>query len=68
MWEAWLAFFHLSAFLGWVVFASPQAALCRVEWINPAVVRRVARLVMIEAHVLALVPLAAVFMARGWGV
>lgn len=44
MTEAWLAFFHISAFLAWVVFASSQAALCRVEWLNEAVVRRLARL------------------------
>ena len=44
MTEAWLAFFHISAFLGWVVFASSQAALCRVEWLNEAVVHRLARL------------------------
>jgi len=44
MTEAWLAFFHISAFLAWIVFASSQAALCRVEWLNEAVVRRLARL------------------------
>lgn len=44
MLEAWLAFFHLSAILGWVVFASSQAALCRTEWLNAAVVHRLARL------------------------
>ncbi|MBH1962785.1 MAG: DUF2214 family protein [Comamonadaceae bacterium] len=44
MTEAWLAFFHISAFLGWIVFASSQAALCRVEWVNAAVVQRLARL------------------------
>ena len=44
MQEPLLAFVHLSAVLGWVVFASSQAALCRVEWINAAVVRRLGRL------------------------
>lgn len=44
MQEAWLAFFHISAVLGWVVFASSQAALCRREWLNGAVVERLARL------------------------
>ena len=44
MTEAWLAFFHISAFLGWIVFASSQAALCRGEWVNAAVVQRLARL------------------------
>ena len=44
MLEPWLAFFHISAFLGWIVFASAQAALCRTEWLNAAVVQRLARL------------------------
>ena len=42
--EAGLAFFHISAFLAWIVFASSQAALCRMEWLNAAVVGRLARL------------------------
>ena len=44
MLEAWLAFFHISAVIGWVVFASAQAAICRVEWLNATVVQRLARL------------------------
>ena len=44
MLEAWLAFFHLSAVIGWVVFASAQAAICRAEWLNATVVQRLARL------------------------
>jgi putative membrane protein len=44
MTEALLAFVHLSAILGWVVFASSQAALCRPDWFNAAVVRRLRRL------------------------
>ena len=44
MLEPWLAFFHLGAVLAWVVFASSQAALCRGDWLNAAVVRRLARL------------------------
>ncbi len=44
MTEAWLAFFHISAFLAWIVFASSQAALCRAEWLNAAIVSRLARL------------------------
>ena len=44
MLEPWLAFFHISAFLGWIVFASAQAALCRTEWLNAAVVPRLVRL------------------------
>lgn len=42
--EALLAFFHISAVLAWVVFASSQAALCRAEWMNAAVVQRLVRL------------------------
>ena len=42
--DAWLAFFHLSAVLGWIVFASSQAALCRPDWLNAAVLARLARL------------------------
>ena len=44
MQEAWLAFFHISAVLGWIVFASSEAALCRREWLNGAVVQRLVRL------------------------
>ena len=44
MQESWLAFFHISAVLGWIVFASSQAALCRSEWLNAAVVQRLVRL------------------------
>lgn len=43
MLEAWLAFFHISAVLAWVVFAASEAALCRAEWLNAAVVRRLGR-------------------------
>jgi putative membrane protein len=44
MTEALLAFVHISAILGWVVFASSQAALCREDWFNPAALRRLRRL------------------------
>lgn len=42
--EAFLAAFHLVAILTFVVFLSSQAALCRMEWMNAAVVERLARL------------------------
>lgn len=45
--EALLAALHLLAVLTLVVFLSSQAALCRVEWLNAAVVRRLARLDLI---------------------
>jgi len=38
--EALLAYLHISAILALVVFITSEAALCRAEWINPAVVRR----------------------------
>ena len=42
--EAILASLHLVAILTLVTFMSSQAALCRVEWINAAVVERLVRL------------------------
>ncbi|EJE49021.1 putative membrane protein [Acidovorax sp. CF316] len=47
--EAVLAALHLVAILTLVVFLSSQAALCRVEWLNAAVVERLARLDAIYA-------------------
>ena len=45
--EAVLASVHLLAILTLVVFLTSQAALCRVEWMNAAVVQRLAKLDMI---------------------
>ena len=42
--EALLACIHLLAILTMVVFLSSEAALCRSEWLNAAVVQRLARL------------------------
>ena len=42
--EAALAYVHLAAILTLVVFMTSQAALCRPQWLNAAVVRRLARL------------------------
>ncbi len=47
--EALLAALHLLAILTLVVFMSSQAALCRAEWLNAAVVERLARLDVICA-------------------
>lgn len=47
--EAVLASLHLVAILTLVVFLSSQAALCRIEWLNAAVVERLARLDVIYA-------------------
>jgi len=45
--EAVLAAIHMVAILTLVVFLSSEAALCRAEWMNAAVVRRLARLDLI---------------------
>lgn len=45
--EAFLASLHIVAILTLVVFLSSEAALCRSEWMNEAVVRRLAKLDMI---------------------
>ncbi|MBB6561232.1 putative membrane protein [Acidovorax soli] len=47
--EAVLAALHIVAILTLVVFLSSQAALCRTEWLNAAVVERLARLDAIYA-------------------
>jgi putative membrane protein len=41
--EVLLAYAHLAAILGWVVFVTSQAALARSEWLNGAVVERLLR-------------------------
>jgi len=41
--EALLAYLHIGAILALVVFLTSEAALCRVEWMNPAVVNRLVR-------------------------
>jgi putative membrane protein len=38
--EAILAFLHISAILALVVFISSEAALCRPQWMNAAIVER----------------------------
>ena len=45
--ETVLACLHLLAILTMVVFLSSEAALCRNEWMNAAVVQRLAKLDMI---------------------
>lgn len=47
MLQALLAFFHVSAFIGWIVFATAQSALCRPAWFTAAVVPRLVRLDLI---------------------
>lgn len=70
MLEALLAYAHLAAILALVVFLGSEAAPCRSEWLNAAALHRlprVRRLVMGPAHLLPLIALAAVFLARGHG-
>ncbi|VTU32571.1 MULTISPECIES: DUF2214 family protein [unclassified Variovorax] len=45
--EAILAYLHILAILTMVVFIASEAALCRVQWMNAAVVERLARVDMI---------------------
>jgi len=65
--EAVIASLHLLAILTLVVFLSSQAALCRMEWLNAAVVERLVRLDIIyqtTAAVLLASGLARIF----WGI
>ena len=65
--EAVLASLHLVAILTWVTFMASQAALCRAEWMNSAVVERLVRLDVIAQVAMASVlgtGLARVF----WGI
>lgn len=45
--ESLLAYLHLLAILSMVVFLTAEAALCRGEWLNAAVVERLARVDLI---------------------
>jgi len=65
--EAILAYVHFLAILTMVVFISSEAALCRVEWLNKAVVERLARIDMIYGMAAILV-LATGIARTVWGV
>ena len=65
--EAVLASLHLVAILTLVVFMSSQAALCRIEWLNAAVVERLVRLDVIY-NVTALVLLLTGLARVVWGI
>ncbi|MBN9411889.1 MAG: DUF2214 family protein [Burkholderiales bacterium] len=45
--EALLAYAHILAILTMVVFLASEAALCRVQWLNAAVVERLAKIDMV---------------------
>ena len=47
--EALLAYAHILAILTMTVFLASEAALCRAEWLNAAVVERLAKLDMVYA-------------------
>ena len=62
--EAILAYLHLLAILTMVVFIASEAALCRVEWLNAAVVERLAKVDRIYG--IAAVAVIATGVARTW--
>jgi putative membrane protein len=45
--EALLAYAHILAILTMVVFLASEAALCRVQWLNAAVVERLVKIDMV---------------------
>ncbi|MEW6704438.1 MAG: DUF2214 family protein [Pseudomonadota bacterium] len=62
--EALLAYLHIGAILAVAVFLTSEAALCRTEWMNAAVVRRLARVDFI--YMLSAIALLATGLARTW--
>ena len=62
--EAILAYAHLLAILTMVVFIASEAALCRVEWLNAAVVERLAKVDMVYG--IAAIAVLATGVARTW--
>lgn len=62
--EAILAYLHLLAILTMVVFIASEAALCRIEWLNAAVVERLAKVDLIYG--IAAVVVIATGVARTW--
>ncbi len=65
--EALLAGLHILAILSLVVFLSSQAALCRSEWMNAAVVTRLTRVDMIYG-ITAVAVLASGLIRTWWGI
>ncbi|MBI2734467.1 MAG: DUF2214 family protein [Aquabacterium sp.] len=62
--ESLLAYAHIVAILGVVVFLTSEAALCRAEWLNAAVVRRLARVDVI--YLAAAIVVLLTGLARTW--
>ena len=65
--EAILAYLHLLAILTMVVFISSEAALCRVQWLNAAVVERLAKVDLVYG-IAAIMVLATGVARTVWGV
>ncbi len=65
--EAILSYLHLLAILTMVVFISSEAALCRVQWLNAAVVERLAKVDLVYG-VAAVAVLASGIARTWWGV
>lgn len=65
--EALLAYAHLLAILTMVVFLTSEAALCRPEWLNAAMVERLAKVDMVYG-LSALAVLATGLARIAWGV
>jgi putative membrane protein len=62
--EALLAYLHITAILAVTVFLTSEAALCRTEWMNAAVVRRLGRVDTLYA--MAAIVLLLTGLARTW--
>ena len=62
--ESLLAYAHIVAILSVVVFLTSEAALCRSEWLNAAVVRRLARVDVI--YLAAVIAVLLTGIARTW--
>ncbi|MDM0074913.1 DUF2214 family protein [Variovorax sp. J2P1-59] len=62
--EAILAYLHLLAILTMVVFIASEAALCRVEWLNAAVIERLAKVDLVYG--IAAIAVLATGVARTW--
>src|SRR5436190_1467103 len=62
--EALLAYAHIAAILTLVVFLTSEATLCRVEWMNAAVVRRLGRVDLL--YMAAAIAVLATGVARTW--
>ena len=64
--ESLLAYAHIAAILGLVVFLTSEAALCRAEWMNEAVVQRLVRVDLL--YLVAAITVLATGIARtAWG-